>query len=100
MNLSVEHVLMFVLVFCAFYYMMNRCGCKEGMGKIDNRPEDWMLDLLKLQQTYIATLIELYDPHNPDAAVNYYDEKNMRSLANQIYNTILLLKGEGERPLL
>ena len=30
MNLSVEHVLMFVLVFCAFYYMMNRCGCKEG----------------------------------------------------------------------
>ena len=31
MNLSVEHVLMFVLVFCAFYYMMNRCGCKEGI---------------------------------------------------------------------
>jgi len=31
MNLTVEHVLMFVLVFCAFYYLMKGCGCKEGM---------------------------------------------------------------------
>uniref|UniRef100_A0A6C0FBR7 Uncharacterized protein n=1 Tax=viral metagenome TaxID=1070528 RepID=A0A6C0FBR7_9ZZZZ len=31
MNLTVEHVLMFVLVFCAFYYLKNGCGCKEGM---------------------------------------------------------------------
>ena len=22
---------MFVFVFCAFYYMMNRCGCKGGL---------------------------------------------------------------------
>jgi len=26
MNLSVEHVLLFALVVCAFYYLMNGCG--------------------------------------------------------------------------
>jgi hypothetical protein len=31
MNLSVEHVLMLALVFCVFYYLKNRCGCKEGI---------------------------------------------------------------------
>ena len=36
MNLSVEHVLMFVLVVCAFYYLMGSCGCKEGI-IIDNQ---------------------------------------------------------------
>lgn len=30
MNLSVEHVLMFALVICALYYLMGKCGCKEG----------------------------------------------------------------------
>ena len=31
MKLTVEHVLMFVLVFCAFYYLKDRCECKEGL---------------------------------------------------------------------
>ena len=30
MELTVEHVLMLALVFCAFYYLMGGCGCKEG----------------------------------------------------------------------
>ena len=30
MNISVEHVLMFALVVCVFYYLMGNCGCKEG----------------------------------------------------------------------
>lgn len=30
MNLSVEHVFMFTLVVCALYYLMGKCGCKEG----------------------------------------------------------------------
>ena len=30
MNLSAEHVLMFALVICALYYLMNKCDCKEG----------------------------------------------------------------------
>lgn len=35
MNLSVEHVLMFVLFVCALHYFMNKCGCRrvEGIGK-------------------------------------------------------------------
>ena len=33
MDLTVEHVFMFVLVFCAFYYLKDRCECKEGLGE-------------------------------------------------------------------
>jgi len=36
MNLTVEHMLMFVLVFCAFYYLMKGgCGYKEGIMDLD-----------------------------------------------------------------
>ena len=35
MNLSVEHVLMFALVVCALYYLMGKCGCKEGYDDYD-----------------------------------------------------------------
>ena len=39
MNLSVENVLLFALVVCALYFLMNRCGCKEGM-KNSGNPEN------------------------------------------------------------
>ena len=31
MNITVGHVLLFALVVYALYYLLNRCGCKEGM---------------------------------------------------------------------
>ena len=31
MTITVEHVLLFALVVYALYYLLNRCGCKEGM---------------------------------------------------------------------
>ena len=39
MNLSVENVLLFALVVCALYLLVNRCGCKEGM-KNSDEPEN------------------------------------------------------------
>ena len=90
MNLSVEHVLMFALVFCAFYYMTNRCGCKEGV--IDDSPEDTMMTLLDLQDEYTNELKGIYDPDDVTAAVDYYEKKNMYLLGQQINNSILLFK--------
>ena len=43
-EMKVEHVLMFALVVCALYYLMGKCGCKEGFndctyGKSDTECE-------------------------------------------------------------
>ena len=36
MNLSVEHCLMFVLVVCAFYYLMGKCSCRRVEGVLES----------------------------------------------------------------
>jgi len=48
MNLSAEHVLMFALVICALYYLMNKCDCRrvEGLTPFSAEVEECITDAI------------------------------------------------------
>ncbi len=48
MNLNVEHVLMFALVVCVFYYLIGSCGCRrvEGVTPFSGVVEECITDAI------------------------------------------------------
>ena len=68
MNLNVEHVLMFALVVCALYYLMGKCGCKEGYEDQTSFCENEFIkcvcpDLTKEQDCiHKVNYMEMFDP--------------------------------------
>jgi hypothetical protein len=101
MNLSVEHVLMFVLVFCAFYYLKNGCGCKEGVSPSPASPaecaESWKEVGMMANQNrtfsnqYYKMLSEAVEKKNAllaQQAMQSYDQNVILDREDQIHRIV------------
>jgi len=86
MNLSVEHVLMFALVVCVFYYLMGKCDCKLVEGATNETDElyNCLLDTTKITRTSNANCRMT---QNSSSFINKLEE--LRNSGNLTYDNMM-----------